>query len=228
MEKRETDQLPDIDWMLYILDRNHTAFHVNKDDDEATARKKEEEYVEFLDFYDCYVDKMLPTAAGPKKWNAAARHFQPLSTSVLPNGRYRVHPSSEALVALLYANGRKKWMAMRKREVSHPEDKTVIRWSKNKPLENPDYETPYSDATAGQSKYGGWNKEGRKLYGRYGIIVKNARANKKDTCLKIETECFQRLYEANKEIHEKKKKTKKRKYQADGMDEENDEELEWV
>jgi hypothetical protein len=59
-------------------------------------------------------------------------------------------------------------------------------------------------------------------------MVKSARKEKKELGLQYETECFQRLYEKNKEIHEKKKKPKKRKYQAEGEEDEEDEELEWV
>lgn len=228
MKAKNTDQLPPIKWMEFILQRDHSAFEAEDGDDKAAAQKKKDDYVEFLAFYDFYVDKMLPTAAGPKKWNVQARHFQPLSTSKLTDGRLRVHPSSEAVVALFFANNHKKWMTMRKWEVANPGQTNKNRWIKTKPDVNKDYATLYSDASAGQNKFGGWTKEGRKLYGRYGLMVKQARKEKKEVGLRYETECFKRLYETNQELHEKKKKPKKRKYQAEGEEDDEDEELDWV
>jgi hypothetical protein len=211
------------------LERDFSRFEPEEEDSEPILTQKLKNKKEFLDFFDLYVDKMVPTCAGTKMWHMGIRHFECLSTSKLPNKELRVSPATEALVAVLYINGRDKWIAMHKWTIAHPGQKAEPpRWSKKTPDENLEFRALYSDPFAGQNKLGGWTKEGRKLFGQLAKLVKKTRTENKERCVQVEQACVERLFALNKETYDKKASKKRKAKDIEPEEEEEDDDLEWV
>ena len=231
MNVKNAHELPPDEWLIHILNRDFSAFDQEEGDSDEILTKKETDKANCLAFFDFYVDTLLPCCAGTKMWHVDIRHTECVSQSQLPNSRdLRVSPATEAMCALIYKNGRKKWIAMHIWYESNPQQPGEAkpeppRYNPKKKEENVEFKSPYSDPNGGQNKYGGWNKEGRRMFVQYGKLVKATRTTKMEQCIKVETECFTRLFAQNKAYHDKKYKKKKRK--AKVLDEEEDEDDEW-
>jgi hypothetical protein len=224
--------LPPSEWLNAILARDFSEFEPVEGDTEAILTKKASEMEARLKFFDFYVDKMLPTCAGTKMWHTGVRHFECVSTSKLPNhDELRVSVQTEALCALLYKNAREKWIATYKFKVANrgtgKKAPAVPRYNPKEPTKNTEFVALYSDPFSGQSKLGGWNKQGRKFYAKMGKLVKATRTNHAARCVKVETTCFQRLHEQNKEVYDKREK-KKRKIDEIVPSDDESSDLEWV
>jgi hypothetical protein len=229
MKEKKIDTLPPTEWLTPILERDFSRFEPEEGDSEQILTQKLKTKKEFLDFFDFYVDKMVPTCAGTKMWHMGIRHFECLSTSKLPNKEHRVPPATEALVAVLYINARDKWVAMHKWTKAHPEHKgDPPRWSKKRPDEYVEFRALYSDPFAGQNKLGGWAKGARKLFGQLAKLVKNNRLENKERCVQVEQACVDRLFAKNKETYDKKASKKRPAKDIEQEEEEEDEDLEWV
>lgn len=231
MKEKNAPDLPPTEWLIHILKRDFSAFDPKEGDSDEILAQKENNKANCLAFFDFYVDALLPCCAGTKMWHVDIRHIECVSQSLLPNSRdLRVSAATEAMCALIYKNGRKKWIAMHIWYANNPQQpgeakKEPPRWNIKDPQKNVEFKTPYSDPNGGQNKLGGWNKEGRRMFVQYGRLVKATRTTKKEQCIKVETECMQRLFAQNKDYHDKKQKKKKRK--AKVLDEEEDEDDEW-
>lgn len=208
--------------------RDFTKFDPEEGDSEEVLTKKLADKAARLDFFDFYVDKMLPTCAGTKMWHSGIRHFEAVSASKLPDASERISASTEGLCAVLYKNGRKKWIAMHKWYQDNPgAKKEPPRWNKKKPGELTEFMTLYSDPYGGQNKLGGWTKEGRKLHVRLSKSVLEAR--KKKECVEVEMACVARLFAQNKAHYDNKNASKKRKAEEIADESEDDPgDLEWV
>jgi hypothetical protein len=219
MTENKTEELPPEEWMEMILTRDFSSFQPTMEEAEAEDRQASaqnlEEYMKFLDFFDFYTHSMLPAVAGAKRWDDQHKFVLPISTAKMEvEGTARITPSHEALVGLLYLNGRQKWMAMQKWYNTNPaKGSKVPQWSNKKPLENVEFKTPYSDQFAGQNPLGGWKRQGRVLFGTFGIKVRDMRRNPAAAarCLQLETESIARLVQ--KHNYSAEPATKKRKYE---------------
>jgi hypothetical protein len=228
MKERKLKTLPPTEWLDNILGRDFTEFEPADGDSDEVLAQKETDMAARLEFLDFFVDKMLPTCAGTKMWHSGVRHFEALSDSMCSDGKLRVSPTTEGLCALLYANGRTKWMAMKQWYDDNPnEKKEPPRWHKKRPNENIEFKALYSDPYGGQNQRGGWSPKGRKLHIKYSKLVIAARQKKE--CREVELACVARLFAQNKSFYDKKESSKKRKAEemADDSDDE-DGDLEWV
>ena len=214
-----TDQkLPDADDLEFVIKRDFSKLDPDKE-----ADKEKLQY--YLDLLDWYVKKLVPTVAGCKLFDAKIRHFEPLSSSEIPNseGKLRVPPSTEAFTLLMYKNCKSKWEAMH----NHTEIKKLKlafpRYSKREPEQNKEWNTLYSDAASGQNKFGGWKKAGLKEFIRLQAVISKAR-EEKERVLEVDKGVVSRLYRTYKDKHEKLNEDGTKKRKADEISGENEEE----
>jgi hypothetical protein len=225
-------ELPPTEWLNNILKRDFSEFDPVDDDSETEKEEKKENKQAALEFFDFYMDKMLPTCAGTKMWHTGVRHFTALSDNVLPNSpkqELRVSYATEALCALLYENGRDKWIAMHQWIKNKPANQKlkVPRWRKDAPEENKEFRAKYSDPYAGQNKYGGWPSEGRLQFVEYGKMVKTARTEDLEHCIAVEKECAKRLFAQNSEHYAQLEEKKKNKRKSLVLDVDDDDMYDW-
>jgi hypothetical protein len=198
--------------------------------------------------FDFYIDNLLPAVVGCRQFNDKVRHFETVSkafndkvrhfetvskarypvgleSSAGMDGKLIVTSGSEAIVLLFFKNARTKWEKMYDWEVTkgytnrktHP----FPTWSPRDPTKNLEWKTLYSDSASGQNPYYGWKKAGLKEFNRIHKVMTQVCKDKK-LCDKEETLAVQRLYEVNKEVHEKNDQAKA------GNDEDDGEELEMI
>lgn len=214
MTERNKGALPSEQWMHMVFSRDFSSFRPTLEDaeDPQAAAHKVAEYKEFLDFFDYYTYAMVGAVAGAKRWDDKHKFVEPMSTSKMNDGEApRISRNHEALVGLLYFNGRTKWMAMQAWYKANPNRgrDRVPRWSKKTPGQNLEYKTPYSDPFAGQNHLGGWNHDGRVLFGKFVREVAKTRKQHADRCFEVETESITRL--RAKHNYTSEQATKKRK-----------------
>lgn len=224
MNTNDLDTLPPTEWLENLLTRDFSEFEPEEGDAPEALAQKAQKKEDVLKFFDLYVDKMLPSCAGTKMWHAGIRHFECVSQSKLPDNKPRVTYTTEAMCAVLYANSRDKWIAIRAWKKLNPgkgKDHKPPQWKKSAPEENTEFQSLYTDPNGGQNKYGGWKKAGRKLFKRYALMNMAAREQNAELCAQVETACVARLYEQNKELHVNPP-SKKRKAKEISSDSDND------
>ena len=231
MDIKKAHELPPDEWLIHILNRDFSAFDPEEGDSQEILTKKQTDKAHCLAFFDFYVDTLLPCCAGTKMWHIDIRHIECVSQSRLPNKDLRVSYATEAMCALIYKNGRKKWIAMHAWYELNPQEPgkpkpEPPRWNIKQKDKNVEFKSLYSDPCGGQNKLGGWTRDGRRMFVQYGLLVKSTRTTKVPQCIQVEKECFGRLFAANKLYHDKKQKKKKRK--AKVLEEENDDDEEWT
>jgi hypothetical protein len=225
----------------YILNRSMSFILPTAVDlDPVVRQQRIEKHRTVCEFFDFYTDRMIPTVAGARLFHSGVRHFEPMTTSVIPNSGadLRITSSTEAFTALLYKNGWKKWNAMLKFDRENPKTGAVPKkktkrypvFKPKKPDENKEWMTPYTDSQCGKKPLGGWNKEGRLEYLRLKRIVLNSRKNNGKRHVKEDEECVARLHEKHKELYEaldEPKPDKKRKADEISKELEEEDELGW-
>ena len=150
----------------------------------------------FHDLLDYYVDRMVPAVAGNTNasFGRHTRHFEPLCTAEVPNcvekNKLKVPPTTEAFILLLVKNCDIKWEAMNDWDVAQKHPGPYPRYMKSKPDKNLRWKTKYTDNASGQSKFGGWSKEGIKEFVRLKDMITEVRKNK-ELCLAVDTETMQ-------------------------------------
>jgi hypothetical protein len=215
MQQFNLAMLPGEDWIEPILLRDFSTF-----------KKTDEDLV--LAFFDCFVDKMVPAVAGKKVWHPHVRHHENMSTSKFGNKKPRVTAGSEALAAVMYLNGHKKWSSMVDWKISDKKS-PYPKFNPKNPEVNRDWRTPYSDACGGQKKYGGWNDDGRKLFT---VLQKKVHGSRKQNAKrheKVESECVQRLQDKYRDLYTTTAKQNKRKRRSRDSEEHEEkcELMEW-
>ena len=174
--------------------------------------------------FDMYWDEMLPKTVGNANWGPNKRHYGLLSTHHAPDSNEAhpyVTPSDEGFFLVLYENGHDKWEYYDQCARPKPTDA-----NKNPKAETPDPKVAdskckFTNARAGQAKFGGWLKAGRKRYKEYQDLVVKARAS--DRCKKVEQECLDRLREQYKTAEQDEERAAKKK-KGKVVEEESDDE----
>ena len=175
--------------------------------------------------FDVYWDEMLPRTVGNASWGPNKRRYGLLSTHHAPNSdedHPYVTPSDEAFFLVLYENGYDKWKYYH--QCAHPEP---TKENPEPKAVEPDAKVAdsmckFTNARAGQAKFGGWMKPGRKQYKKYLDLVVKARASKQ--CKKVEQECLERLRDEHKMDQVDKKRAEKKQKSGKVVEEESDEE----
>jgi hypothetical protein len=90
MVEHKVDTLPPVDLLECILKRDFSSLDPKEGDSPEILAKKAADKAISLDFFDFYVDKMIPTCASTKRFHSGARHFECLSLSKLSNKELRV------------------------------------------------------------------------------------------------------------------------------------------
>ena len=218
----------------FALQRDLSEFEENDDDSDKEKGEKAAKLTYYHQILDFFVDKMVPTVAGYKLWPQEVCHFEPISFSQIPNsgGKLRITAGTEAFALLMYKNCKSKWEAMHKHDVIDKKKEKYPRYSKKQdPEKNLEWDTPYSDPTSGQNKFGGWRKKGKREYARLQKLVLAARGEKK-RCREVDEATVARLFEENKDMHKKKnnsegkKKRKAGEMEDDSSHDEDDFEIE--
>ena len=164
----------------------------------------------------------MPKVAGHSSWGPGKRHHVLLSSakrdSKEEEGDFYVTASDEAFVAVLWANCYKKWehYCLQKRDKPDEElDEQAEEMA-----------TPYTNAKAGQKKFGGWNEAGIRKYGEYQVQIKKNRLEQHDYVKAVEEAALERIRKAeNLDQKEASRKSKKRKEPERGaFDDETDDE----
>lgn len=166
----------------------------------------------YHELFDFYVDKLLPAVAGANNFNEGVRHFVPVSEAKFTEsddglgGKLIVTPGMEALVLLFFKNARRKWELMYDHEYvkgfTNKKLNPFPTWSPKKPEENKEWKTVYSNPASGQDPFGGWKASGLKENSKLLKVMKEVRDDV-SLCLFQEKLAVERLYKANKEMHEK-------------------------
>ena len=181
-----------------------------------------------------YWDQMIPKVAGHKDWGPGKRHHLLMSFAHRNNdARESLHvtPSDEAFLVVLWENCYKRWVYEDEKSKWTKEQKAADAKAAAEAKEKgkdyvPDARAvpPYTNPKGGVSKYGGWNKAGRKRYREVLDII--IESKKKPYLEAIEKEALA-LVRAKHGCDEKEAKRKKAKVvEKDEID--SDHEPDWM
>jgi hypothetical protein len=212
-DEREAE-FPNPDQMMELILRN-------KLDDATSDEERQAAEVQFDNLWNL----LLPKVAGHKNWGPNKRHYLlPSFARLEVDGVAEkdqpplVSATDEAFLALVWANCYSKWWykeeCRRKGEVV---DKKHAR-----------YQTPFTDAKAGQARFGGYSSEGIAMFKDLAQkIAKNRKENAKYV-KEVEELALERIRAVEKVAEkEANRKSKKRKAKGAGAgdestDDEND------
>jgi hypothetical protein len=179
-----------------IMIRDFSKFDIEETDSEDEKNEKRVALQGTLQLFDMYTERMVVCVAGPKLYHPKIRHFEPMTTTMLPSvagmEQLRIPASTEAMTVLVYMNNYKKWNAMHKWKKEHPSIR-MPTYSTRKPDLNVEFKEEYSSGQVETPEWGGWNDEGRMMFVQLqGKIVKS-RTENKDRHVKHDQECVGRL-----------------------------------
>lgn len=233
MRERTRTTLFSVEDLEIVMKRDFSAWEPKTDEaGKKTTEGDPKKLAYYHELFDFYIDELLPGVVGCHQFNKAVRHFETVSNARYPvgmegtmGGKLIVTAGSEAIVLLFFKNAKTKWEKMYDWEYTqgHTNRKThpFPTWSPKEPTKNLEWKTLYSDSASGQNPFCGWKKAGLKEFNRIHKVMIEVRKDT-DLCEKEETLAVQRLYEANKGLHESKDQEK-----ADDTDDDG-EELEMV
>jgi hypothetical protein len=139
-----------------------------------------------MGIFDLYVDELIFCILGKPNWDVRFRYHGCISTTYDPSWSgdvRRVSIGSEAFLVLMFENCYDKWQYMM-------EEKLAKRTPNKK---HKRMQTPYTDALAGQNKYGGWNVAGKKRFKALGDMIHAAQAKEPGHVKMVEEACLARL-----------------------------------
>ena len=181
-----------------------------------------------------YWDLMIPKVAGHKDWGPGKRHHQLLSFARRNNDRREslyVTPSDEAFLVVLWENCYKRWIYEDEKDKWTDEQKAAHdKAAAEAKAKGEDYVPdaravpPYTNPKGGVSKFGGWNKAGRKRYREVLDIILESK--NKPYLQAIEKEALA-LVRAKHNCDEKEAKRKKAKV-VDKEEIDSDHEPDWM
>ena len=215
-----------------ILTRDFSEYEFADGDDAATKELKREKMAMVKHLMDCWTDKLVAAHAGAKLFHPKIRHFEPMTTCLMPNSneQLRIPASTEAMTALTYINNYDKWNATRKWHLQNAGKKGVQcpRYSsKNKDV-NVEFMAKFSDAAVGQAKWGGWSDEGKKLFVTLQKKVIESRAQNSDRHIRIDQECVDRLYHKFEALHKNSGREPKKAKTSEEVPPEDDPEFDFI
>jgi hypothetical protein len=181
-----------------------------------------------------YWDLMIPKVAGHKDWGPGKRHHLLMSFAHRNNdARESLHvtPSDEAFLVVLWENCYNRWIFEDEKSKWTDEQKAAdakaaaaAKAKDEDYVPDPRAVPPYTNPKGGVSKYGGWNKAGRKRYREVLDII--IESKKKSYLEAIEKEALA-LVRAKHNCDEKEAKRKKAKVvEKDEID--SDHEPDWM
>lgn len=201
-------ELPDPAIFEKILTRDPSDWYLTEEEKATRARGESSVEIDeklaktttFRFWFDFYVEKMLPTIAGSDLWNDI-KYSEPVSTCLVPGTKksLRITTSTEAFTVLLYKNCYKKWNKMYRDYEAHKDSGSRTKWKcpryHKEKFPDEDYKTPYTDATKGRQKEGGFNWQGMEEYNRLQCLVYDSREapGGMDRFVRVEKRCLQRL-----------------------------------
>lgn len=165
-----------------------------------------------------YHDSLLFKVCGKEHWDSWMRWYNTISG---PKGNVEgaepnVSINTEAFLVATYENCDDKWKLIYELQRDGKKDPKRT---------DPRFKTDYIDSDAGQARWGGWNKKGRKAVKDLYTLIKDAR--EQDHVAQIEQKALQdvRILHDVEERDRKRaeKKGKKRKAPDEDEDEEDDE-----
>lgn len=242
MEDKGWDNLPHPKFVLdNILTRDFSAFDdVEGDDAKVLALKKRKREI-CKDLMDCWTEEIIPAVAGAKLVHPKIRHFEPMTTSLMPNStdQLRVTASTEAMAAITYENCHKKFNAMRswyqqnngwyKRNGNNNNQGVICpRWSNKHPDENIMFKGKYSDSTVGKPKWGGWSDDGKKFFVQLQKKCYDSRAANKDRHVQADKECLARLQVKFAHLHKNMNRDQQKKANNTPVIQDNDPDFDCV
>ena len=213
-------EYPNVEQMLAIVLRDKL--------DDDTPDEEREQHEKFLDNY---WNVLLPKVATHKAWGPNRRHHgllsfdkeNPDNKEALPS----VSASDEAFIAVLWMNCYSKWRYK----------SLCVRNNEEVDENDPQMETPYTDAKGGQKKFGGWNADGIKEFDKLKEKIEKNRTKQKKYVEAVEQAALERIRKAEKvEEQEAMRKTKRKKGRSgsaaimdeDETDDENDHGMWWI
>ena len=160
-------------------------------------------------------DVILPMAVGNKvHWNHKVRYFEKISESNIgTSAQKNIPPSTEAFAFVVYESNRAKWVRMKELKEENPGLKMVVLDDKNSKKkksdfnvsdpecfyaftsEEPDLIARWTNPRSGQSKFGGWKREGKERFKK--VRASCSKGRKLATCPGFEEIVFD-LVRANK------------------------------
>ena len=204
---------------------------VLRDKLEDDTPKDEREHHEKL--FDKYWTVLLPKVAGNSFWGPSRRHYYLPSNGkddrLVPEGSELeesvplVSASDEAFLAVTYINAYHKWV---KQAEKHEESVEKRKTDPNALLYDPskdkeDYKLPYTNAKAGNKKFGGWRSEGILKYDKLVKDIEDNRKKNRKFVKDVEAAALERIQKEvgiigdNESAKKKKPKTKSENYFAD-------------
>ena len=202
---RETLPPPDV-FINNIATRDFSEWDLLDTDSDDVKNTKTLAKNEAMDLFDAYTEIMVWAVAGTKLWNPNIRHFEPMTTSKLPNtaiDQLRIPASTEAMAIVAYINNYKKWNASYAwKKANHGKGK-VPKWSSKKPTEFVDFKEEYSSGKEkiDHPEWGGWSDEGKMKFVELQAIITKSRQENFDRHVKEDQACVDRLKEKFKEMH---------------------------
>lgn len=185
----EGKKMPTPKDMLNLAMRKDLEFDPND------PKKNEENRELFL----WYWDELLPKMAGSKRWGYSIRNYGCISSYCYPDSDTKyITSSDEAMIVVMFENCGQRF----------PYAAKCTKKGEKIKEDHPDNQAKYSDSTAGQSKYGGWNLEGRTRYNKIRKLISKAKRDRKKEIKAIEKLTLKELRSKN---GLNKKKSLKRK-----------------
>jgi hypothetical protein len=217
--KRNNKPLPNPDLLeQLVLTRDMGDVEIDDGDSDAVKLQKTENRKAAEELFDFFVDVILPAAAGKKSWGPEVRCYEPVSTSKIGNkNQLRITAATEAMGLTIYRNCRSKWNAMIDFRKTKGKGVKFPKYKEGKE-ENVEYRTPFTATDCGQSKYGGWNEEGRKYFTRLQKKILHYRKEHKERFAAVEKACYQRLQVAYNRQGEKPAQKKRKSLEMDDDD----------
>ena len=163
------------------------AFRDVTDNDNNLDPKK----VKIFDLYAL----MLSACSGSSTYGEKQRRTLPVSTAKKEDGRFAVPFSTEAMVLVMFDNCVQKWDNIHQFKEVEKNIAKVPKYSPKKHEETKQWMTKYSDACSGNCPYGGWSKDGIKLFKDLSSEIKDLRETRSELCLEVETAAVQRFHD---------------------------------
>jgi hypothetical protein len=216
------DELPTADQILNIAKRS------------GMKKGADANYDRNMELLVGYWDLMIPKVAGHRDWSPGKRHHLLMSFARRNNNPHEslhVTPSDEAFLVVLWENCYNRWIYEDEKSNWTDEQKAADAKAaaeakaKGKAyVPDPRAVPPYTNPKGGVSKYGGWNKAGRKRYREVLDII--IESKKKSYLEAIEKEALA-LVRAKNNCDEKEAKRKKAKV-VDKEEVDSDHEPDWM
>jgi hypothetical protein len=202
---RETLPSPDV-FIKNIATRDFSEWDLLDTDSDDVKNTKTAAKNDAMDLFDVYTEIMVWAVAGTKLWNPNIRHFEPMTTSKLPNThleQLRIPASTEAMAIVAYINNYKKWNASYAWKKANYGKGKVPKWSNKRPTEFVEFQEEYSSGKVKVDKpeWGGWSDEGKMKFVELQAIITKSREDNFDRHVREDQACADRLKEKFKELH---------------------------